>query len=139
MAEEAVPVIFDVKPGPGKRAILIPMFIAAVITGIVWSAYGLLDYNFAFGIQLFAVALGTVMIVPPIFAATGLSKYSLVQSLVQAGIISAGTAAVLVAQRIWVTPSGNFELTVLFTGASITISVVAFVIAYLTVKFKIEL
>lgn len=139
MAEAQLPVILDVKPGPGRKALLIPFFIAAVITGVVWAAYGLLDYNFSFGIQLFAVALGTVLVVPVLFAYLGLSGYPFVESLVQAGIISAGTAGLLIAQGIWFTSSGRFEATILLTGASITISVVAFVIAYMTLKFKIEL
>ena len=101
--------------------------------------YGMLGVGFSFGVQLFVVALGTVLVVPPLFAYMGLSSYPIVESLVQAGIISAGTAALLVAQGIWFTSSGNFEATVMLTGASITISVVAFVVAYITLKFKIEL
>lgn len=139
MTEQPLPVILDVKPGPGKKALLVPIFIAAIITGIVWAAYGMMDYGFSFGVQLFAVALGTVLVVPPLFAYMGLSSYPIVESLVQAGIISAGTAGLLVAQGIWITPSGNFEATVMLTGASITISIVTFVVAYMTLKFKIEL
>ena len=140
MAMDApVPIVFDVKPGPGKKSLVILLFTAAVMVGMTWALFGLFNVTFAVGIQLFAVAMLTGLIVPPLFAYFSISKYAWAQALVQAGVILVGTAALLVAQGIWITGSGRFELSVLVTTAALLIGFAAFVVAYLSIKFKIEI
>lgn len=127
----------DIIPGK-KYSIWPPVIVALIMTGLVWVVYGYLQYNFSFGIQLFVVSLATVLVVPPLLARFGTTRrFPFILALVQAGIISLVTALILVAQGFWITTDGTFQPNVLLTGASLTISVVAFVIAYISHKWDI--
>ena len=129
--------VIDIMPGRGKKSILAVLIAAAVITGAVWIAFSLFGITFAFGLQLYFIALVAVLVIPALFAWFKLEKYHLIEALVTSLVITVATEAILVAQGIWLSSTGQL-VTVLLTGASITMAVAVFVAAYVMAKFKIE-